>query len=200
MRVAGFVLVGGQSSRMGRDKARLPVGSHLLVENVARKVAKVAENVSLVGDPARYADLPFACIRDLHPGLGPISGIEAALHASQAELNIIVACDMPGMEAKWLADLVAAAEACSNAAVVARDAGGVLHPLCAVYRRACIAAVRDAVAAGRLKLTDLLREIECATVDLPVAVTNVNTPEEWQRWLALERGCRPPEAQTTGAG
>ena len=79
MQAAGFVLVGGQSSRMGRDKARLRIGSGLLVEDVAGKLASCTASVTLVGPPERYADLPFECLPDLRPGLGPLAGIEAAL-------------------------------------------------------------------------------------------------------------------------
>ncbi|HEY7303133.1 MAG TPA: molybdenum cofactor guanylyltransferase [Bryobacteraceae bacterium] len=185
MRAAGYVLVGGQSSRMGRDKARLPLGSHLLVEDVAGKVAKVAGNVALIGDPALYADLPFECIRDLHPGLGPLAGIETALAAAKADLNLIVACDMPGLASEWLDQLLVAAGRSTNLCVAVKDVTGVLHPLCAVYRRECLPVVRKAVAAHRLKLLDLLSALDAEIVRIAAPLHNVNTPEEWRVWTTL---------------
>lgn len=182
MRAAGFVLVGGHSSRMGRDKARLLLDSHFLVEDVAEKVTKVAGNVSLLGDPVRYADLPFECIPDLHPGLGPLAGIEAALAAAKADLNLIVACDMPGLICEWLDQLLAVAEQSSELCFAAQDSSGRVHPLCAVYRRDCLVVVEEAIAARRLRLLDLLNTLNATTVKLPAPLHNVNTPDDWQHW------------------
>ena len=185
MRATGFVLVGGRSSRMGRDKARLPVRSHLLVEDVAAKVAKIAGNVTLVGDPLKYADLPFECIPDLHPGFGPLSGIEAALAAAKAEWNLITACDLPGLGAQWLGRLLAAAQRSPRLCVAAEDADGIVHPLCAVYRTACLPFVEGALSARRLRLLDLLDSLDALIVKIPATLHNVNTPEDWRHWRAV---------------
>jgi molybdopterin-guanine dinucleotide biosynthesis protein A len=171
---------------MGRDKARLFAGSHLLVEDVAEKVAKVAGNVALVGDPARYSDIPFECIPDLHTGLGPLAGVEAALASARADLNLIVACDMPGLECEWLEQLLTAAEQLSGLCFAAQDIEGTLHPLCAVYRHSCLRFVEQALAAGRLRLLDLLNTLHATAVKMPVLLRNVNTPQDWQRWEAGE--------------
>ena len=66
---AGFVLVGGASSRMGSDKASLPFRGGALVEHVAAAVAEAAGNVTLVGPPERYRDLGLRIIPDRYPGL-----------------------------------------------------------------------------------------------------------------------------------
>ena len=85
MLVAGFVLVGGRSLRMGRDKARLPINSHLLVEDVAAKVGFVSQSVALVGELQHYRDVPFDFVNDLRPSLGPLAGIEAALASGRVD-------------------------------------------------------------------------------------------------------------------
>lgn len=185
MRAAGFVLVGGLSSRMGRDKARLPLDSHLLVEDVAGKVAKIAGNVTLIGDPTKYSDLDLKCVPDLHPGMGPLAGIEAALATSKAELNLIVACDLPGLASEWLEELLLAAEQCSSLCCVAEDASGILHPLCAVYRRACLPLIQKSLAVGRLKVLDLVDALNGLAVKIPAPLHNVNTPEDWRLWRAV---------------
>lgn len=179
MRRAGFVLAGGQSSRMGRDKARLVWNSHLLIEDVAEKVRNVAGNVAVVGSPERYSDLKLDCLPDLHPGLGPLAGLEAALASGRGELNLILACDMPDTEPAWLENLLEAAERTSVLCVVTRDDTGTVHPLCAVYRSACLNAVRTAIETRRLKLTEFIRELKPHFLDTVGRVHNVNTPEEW---------------------
>ncbi|MBV9265741.1 MAG: molybdenum cofactor guanylyltransferase, partial [Acidobacteriaceae bacterium] len=137
MHAAGFVLAGGQSRRMGRDKAMLPWGSGVLLEDVAKRVAVAAGNVAVVGDPAAYGHLGIECLADLHPGLGPLSGIEAALASNRGTCNLIVACDMPGLPVEHLRALLRAAREGVSRCVVTIDGAEKIHPLCAVYFDNC---------------------------------------------------------------
>jgi molybdopterin-guanine dinucleotide biosynthesis protein A len=193
MRAAGYVLVGGRSSRMGLNKARLPVDSHLvLVESVANKVANIAGNVALIGDPAAYIDLAFECIPDLRRGLGPLAGIEAALALERGQLNVIVACDMPGLKSEWLARLLAAADASDRLCFAAEDLSGRVHPLCAVYRAGCLPVVRRALDSGHLRLLEVIDILQSEIVKLDDIIDNVNTPDEWNSWLARQAATISP--------
>jgi molybdopterin-guanine dinucleotide biosynthesis protein A len=182
MRRAGFVLVGGQSARMGQDKALLPWNSHALVEEVAARVRDVAGNVALVGAPERYAKLGFECLPDLREGMGPLAGIEAALASGRAEVNLITACDLPGIESEWLWALMRAATESGALCTVLRDSEGFLHPLCGVYRGGCLPIVRRLLDRNRLKVLEAIRELGASTVDIDAPLANVNTREEWAAW------------------
>src|SRR5215470_9391742 len=108
---AGFVLVGGKSSRMGRDKALLELGSDTLAELVAAQVERAAGTVILVGNPDRYRHLPFTAIADGESEMGPLAGVVAALNYTMEDWNLIVACDMPAVSAELLTSLFEQAEA-----------------------------------------------------------------------------------------
>ena len=182
MQAAGFVLVGGQSSRMGRDKALLPWQSRPLVVHVASAVQEAAGNVTLVGEPQRYGFLEYDQLPDNHAGLGPLSGIEAALLFGRSELNLIVACDMPAVESGFLRGLIQFAAVSPAACVVSEDLKGRVHPLCAVYKTVCLPSVTRALAQRQLRLFDLVTELGAATLRVDYEIANVNTPEEWERW------------------
>src|SRR5271165_4394157 len=128
---AGWILAGGRSSRMGVDKALLEIDGQPLVSRVAREAAKVCAPVSLVGDPAVYGHLGFPVIPDRFPGRGPLAGIEAALGATEADWNLLLACDMPALETAVLESLFAAGGDCA----LPRYPDGTVEPLCAVYHR-----------------------------------------------------------------
>src|ERR1700737_2946897 len=99
MRRSGFVLAGGASSRMGRDKALLAYRETTLVEYVARVVREAVGSVTLIGDPDRYRELGHKVYRDKVSGCGPLGGTHTALSVSATDWNLVVACDMPGISA-----------------------------------------------------------------------------------------------------
>ncbi len=186
MHAAGFVLAGGLSTRMGQDKALLPAGSLTFVADVAAKVARAAGSVALVGKPERYSSLGLDCIADLRPDLGPLGGVEAALGSGRGDLNLIVACDMPGLEAGMLRDLLRQAESVTAPCIVTRDRSGAIHPLCAVYRSVCLPVIQQALDARRLRLMDIIDELRAELFNVDGLIWNVNTPQEWSAWRERE--------------
>jgi len=178
---AGWVLVGGRSSRMGQDKALIEVEGRPLALRVADSLFLSCNTVSIVGDPARYATLGLPVIPDNFPGQGPLAGIEAALRATSADWNLIAACDMPSLDSTVFASLFSTGCDCA----VPRYADGSVEPLCSVYHRRCHRAVVAALESGIRRVTDALRhlESECFSVGY-VTITdnapfrNLNTPEE----------------------
>jgi molybdenum cofactor guanylyltransferase len=177
---AGFVLTGGRSSRMGRDKALLQIEGLALVERTAQRVRAAAGSVTLIGAPERYGHLGLAVAADLVEGCGPIGGLYTALKTTRAEWNLLVACDMPGLTAEFLRELVDAARQCGSTCLVPQTDSG-LHPLCAVYHRRAEGAVASAIEHKRLKMHDLLKVLEAESFLVADAaqLENVNTPVEW---------------------
>src|ERR1700741_1983815 len=94
-RVGGFILAGGESSRMGRDKALLELSGEALIVRTARLVGSASERGTQVGDSVRLEGFELDVIEDEFPGAGPLGGIATALRSSEVEWNLIVACDLP---------------------------------------------------------------------------------------------------------
>ena len=185
MNRAGFILVGGKSSRMGRDKALLPYRGTVLVSWIAREVETVTGTVTLVGAPDRYASLGRHVIADSRAGCGPLAGIEAALRYSSADWNVIVACDMPGVTAALLENLLIQAAEQDCDCLLPVGATDFPEPLCAVWHVRCLAAIRSALNSNVRKITDALgslRVVHAPSTGLGWAV-NVNTPADWQLHL-----------------
>jgi molybdopterin-guanine dinucleotide biosynthesis protein A len=187
---AGFVLVGGNSARMGRDKALLPFGGATLAEHVATQVEAAAGSVTLVGDPERYRAMRYPLIADVHPGCGPLGGIEAALAASNARWNLVVACDMPGLTAQFLRSLLERAESCGGQCLAPVSPAGRVEPLCAVWNRGCLAAIGGALCGKVRKMTEALLAVRAVYWPVPEAAwfENLNTPEDWAGHGALSPG------------
>lgn len=176
---AGFVLAGGRSTRMGRDKALLPIGGSTLIEHVAALVREAAGNVTVIGPPERYAHLGLPILADAIESKGPLTGLYTALSTSPADWNLLVACDMPGLTAEFLQSLLAAAEHAGKACLVPVTSQG-LEPLCAVYHRRVAPFAARALHANLLKMQDFIRSLDLAEwpVTDPAILKNVNTPAD----------------------
>jgi molybdenum cofactor guanylyltransferase len=181
----GCVLVGGRSSRMGRDKAFVEFGGQTLLERALAVVGGVCDQVMIAGDPAVFAKYGSA-VADVFPGCGPLAGIHAALLASPAELSLMLAVDMPFVSGELLGFLFAVAEN-SDAVVTVPRTGKGLQPLCAVYRRAFSVAAEPALRAGKYKIdaafsgvsVRVIEENELAAAGFSEQTFfNVNTPQD----------------------
>jgi len=156
--ISGFILAGGESSRMGRDKAFLELGGVPLVIRTARLVESVAGPPTVIGNADAFRPLGLRAIDDEWPGAGPLGGIATALRASSAPWSLVVACDLPHLTKAWLDFLAARALASDAAAVLPMNTRGA-EPLCAMYHQRCEPAIREALEHGTRKVTDGLRSL-----------------------------------------
>src|SRR5271165_5171522 len=103
-RVAAFILAGGASSRMGRDKGLLELAGVPLVLRTAQLLEPLVAEVTVVGAGERYSALGLTTIDDQNGGegerAGPLAGIVTALRATRAPWNLILACDLPYLSAE----------------------------------------------------------------------------------------------------
>jgi molybdopterin-guanine dinucleotide biosynthesis protein A len=179
-KVEGFLLAGGRSSRMGRDKALLPYASTTLAGHIATQLRDAAGNVTILAPPERYAHLGFPVLADAIPDCGPLGGLYTALRSTTADWNLIVACDLPHITAAFLRELLAAASA-EHDCIVA-EADGRLQPLCAVYHRRLLPAAEAALHRKLFKMHDFIEGLQTLRYPAPDAslLRNVNTPDEWE--------------------
>lgn len=168
-RVAGFILAGGESSRMGRDKALLELNGVPLVVRTARLVESVATPASVVSNVDAYRGLGLRLIGDDWPGAGPLGGIATALRVSPAAWNLVVACDLPYLHKTWLDYLVERAFASAADAVVPMNARGP-EPLSAIYHKRSEPAIRAALEQGTRRLKDALKILRLEMIE----------PAEWK--------------------
>jgi molybdopterin-guanine dinucleotide biosynthesis protein A len=181
---AAFILAGGRSRRMGQDKALLELDGEPLAARAARTAAEAAGRAYIVGPAAAYGHLGYPCLEERFPGLGPLSGLDAALRSGLATWCLLLACDMPGLDAPSLRGLLQAAEQSGCDAAVTVSAGGRAEPLCAVYHARLAGLVEQHLLEGRLALHELLSRIRWVPLPAPHPdfAANINTPEEWAQW------------------
>ncbi len=192
-RVAVYISAGGASSRFGRDKARaaLPDGQ-TLIEHVAAALAPIAETITVVADRAdKFADLGLRTIADQRPGLGPLSGLHAALtdNAHNAWF-FYIACDFVGFNHRWIEALLSAAEAAPDACAVAFRSPTHWEPVFALYNRRIVTQVIDAFDQEQRALWRLLDQVEAIALPLPEGwqrAKSINTPQDLDTYVQTSR-------------
>ena len=180
MQASGFVLAGGASRRMGRDKALLPYLGEPLACILARTVSQVADSVHIIGDPRLYASLGYPVTPDAVASCGPAGGIYTALLQNLAQWNIVVACDMPRVDAALLQNLVQYARRGDGDCIVPLGPHRQPEPLCAIYHVRCLPVLEHAISQKRLRMRDLVAEMHPVLVNgtEPACLVNVNTPAD----------------------
>jgi molybdopterin-guanine dinucleotide biosynthesis protein A len=185
--ISGVMLAGGKSSRMGQNKALMSLGGRRLIDRVASVLREVFRELLLVtNSPEVYADLSVPMVSDVFPDKGSLGGIYSAIYHASTPYCLIVACDMPFLNAAVMRYLV---EHMADYDVVVPEIHGELQPLHAVYSKACLEPIAHCLEANRLKVVGFFPEVRVRTVTASelqsldpelLAFQNLNTPEEFQ--------------------
>ena len=170
---------------MGVNKAFLNFGGQTLLERALATLRAACGEVAIIGDPKTFS-AHGTVVSDVFAGCGPLAGIHAALLHSSAQLNMILAVDMPFVSNELLHFLLEVADAADATVTVPRTTRG-LQPLCGVYRRDFAPAAERALAAGKYKIDATFANVSLRVIEEPELAAagftekcffNVNTPEE----------------------
>jgi molybdenum cofactor guanylyltransferase len=183
-----FILAGGKSSRMGRDKAFLQLRDETLLAHALKLSAAITKEVKIVGDATKFSAFGRV-VEDVYPNRGPLGGIHAALSTSSTDLNLMLAVDLPFVGADFLQYLLARARESTAIVTLPRAAGG-LQPLCAVYRRPFAEIAEEALRNGRNKIDSLFAKAGTCVIEDDELVRagfssemfrNLNTPDDLEK-------------------
>lgn len=195
-----MILAGGQSSRMGSNKALLPYRGGRFIEAIHRQLLELFPQVLLVtNNPEQYEFLPCRKVADRYPGMGALAGLHAGLHHAETPHIFAVACDMPYLNSTLIRRLAALRH---EADVVIPHGENGLEPLHALYGKGCLPFMEQALEADKRRIVSffphvrvhqLLQE-QVATIDPAFdSFRNVNTPSDYFELRDNERGHQPAE-------
>jgi len=182
------VLAGGQSKRMGQDKAFLEVGNQMVIERILSRVQPLTDDLFIsTNSPNKYRRFELRLVGDVYPNKAALGGIYSAIHAARHNHVLVVACDMPFLNVDLLRYLI-------NLAPTADVVAPMIEPpqpetMHAVYSKKCLPAIESRLLANRLRIIGFFDDVtvryvnraEVARIDPNFnSFVNMNTPEEWQ--------------------
>ena len=180
----GLLLTGGRSTRMKRDKARLEYAGKPQLDRAMELIAPLVSRAFVSvraeqrDDPQRTA---YETIADLRNDLGPLGGIQAAFHAHPSNAWLVLACDLPFLDAATIRHLIERRAAARLATAYRSAANGLPEPLCAIYEPASRASLEEWIAQGLNCPRKWMTRGDVELLDLPnsYALDNVNTANEY---------------------
>lgn len=183
IRFAAVILAGGESRRMGRDKAGLVLGGKRLIDITAEKLDLFDEVFISSG---RDYDIPGCkTIEDIYKGKGPAAGILTALKAMEADALFVTACDLPFIERDTVKKICSLYDGTRDAVVL--TSGGRMEPLFSVYGRSAEKYFEDALLSGELSVKRILEKMDVLTAEAEKISSrkdeflNMNTFEDFEK-------------------
>jgi molybdopterin-guanine dinucleotide biosynthesis protein A len=171
--MTGIILIGGKSSRFGRDKVVAPVGDKILIEHVIEVINPLFDEVILIGHKRQDLN-SFTIVEDLRPGCGPLGGIYTALSTSHSPHCFVFAADMPNLNEQFISHMLSCA---NNHDVVLPVWSQGREPLHAIYHKRVLPIVKSLLDTNRFKIFNLLSQVNTLTIPEDT-VRNFGRPEE----------------------
>ena len=182
--ITGIILAGGQSKRMGTDKAFLILKGQTFMTHTIAALETVAHKVIIVANDEKYDVFGKERFGDIIPDAGPLSGLYTGLYHSNTTYNLVLGCDTPLVNEKILQLLLDHIEDAYDA--VQFESDGHTMPLLAVYNKSCQDKCLELLESGERRLQRSVTSF-FNTKTVPLAehlkpyVLNINTPEDFNK-------------------
>lgn len=178
-----MVLAGGQSRRMGRDKATLSWEQGDLLGSLLTRLLPLSDDVLVISNTVRNIPEVVRQFTDIIPGKGPLSGIHAGLIQARHDLVFVTACDVPFLVPELVPRLVQAVGMADGSVAVYK---GQIEPLFACYRKSCSGVIEQLLTAQHYRVTDFLAQINWVAVQqwdelADYCFMNVNTGKDYEK-------------------
>lgn len=183
------ILAGGQSTRMGQDKAFLKVGDRRVIERVLSRVTPLSDDLFIsTNSPQQYKQFGLRMVADVYPNKAALGGIYSAIHAARHHHVLVVACDMPFLNPELLRHLMKLAPTADVVApLVAPPQPETMH---AIYSKACLPAIKPRLLANKLRIIGFFDDVSVRYVERDeveqfdpnlYSFINMNTPADWDK-------------------
>ncbi len=181
--MSAAILAGGRSSRMGTNKALLTSDGKTFIEQIAKELLSVFNEVVIISDlKEQYEFLKLPVYEDIYKNRGPIAGIHSAMHHTKHENLFIASCDIPCINKDLIWYLL---EARQEEAVTIFSVENVPQPLVGIYHSKILPIIEEKLQSYQLSVLKLISEVRSSVIpfpwsgEYPHGLVNVNTPEEY---------------------
>ena len=181
MNYGAVILAGGQSRRMGLDKAGLRLNGVRFVDKLVFELSGFQELLVSVDHEENHPDMEYPMVSDIFFNCGPMGGLYAALMGCASDALVTVPCDVP-LFSKAMADELCSCLDPDTDAVITIAGDGRVHPLCGVYRKSCLPVLEQSLREQNCRMQDCLKKLKVKEYQAGKdswRLKNINTPEDF---------------------
>ena len=187
--ITGVILAGGQSRRMGFNKAQAEMHGESMLIRMIDKLKEITQTIVVSSGNVSYPNIPYPQIPDEFPQCGPLGGIYSVLKASSTSLNLVVSCDIPLVSISLLKYIVDNATNSDSLITVPVDHEDQLQMMCAVYRKEILPFLEQQIVSHAFKMKNLLDLVSVNYINISKehslydehAFMNVNRPSTLEK-------------------
>ncbi len=187
--ITGVILAGGQSRRMGFNKAEADMHGASMLNRMIDKMQQLTHTLIVSVGATPYPNIKLPQIPDEFPQCGPMGGIYSVLKTYNSSLNLVVSCDIPLVSVSLLKYIVSEARNNNAQITVPVDQTGELQMMCAVFRKEVIPILKQQIDSGAVKMKGLLELVSVEYIKInenhPLydehAFINVNNPSSLEQ-------------------
>jgi molybdenum cofactor guanylyltransferase len=158
MNFTSIILAGGQSLRMGTDKALISYHGRPLIMYSIGLALSFSDNILICSNQEELLNLGFPVVKDVFPVMAPLAGIHAGLKSSKTDWNLVLTCDMPNIPKQLVEYLQEDLDEKVELVLPAHDR--YFEPLCGFYHRKLIPVIEKNILENRLSPLDLLEQVQ----------------------------------------
>ncbi len=180
-----FILAGGQSKRMGRDKSLLAINGKPLIQHITEQLKPLFHQIAISSNkPEKYSFLNLPVIADKIPDQGPLMAILSCLEQSNTQFNFFIACDIPEIDTSFIKKLL---DRCPPADItIPTTTDNEPEPLFGVYRKSLIPAIENTLSEGKRAVREVFDR--CRVSDIPLKpdkpIKNLNTLQDFDDYIS----------------
>lgn len=179
--ITGIILTGGKSSRMGKDKALLPIENTTFVSKIIHTIRPFTNQIFVVSNHQIHDQFNVERIEDCIADFGPVAAIYSGLKASKTQYNLIISCDSPLIDANVIDLLIQD----PKSDLVMFQVQNRLNPINALYHQNCLPYFENAISKQQAKLMTVIEQINHTIIDAPVTIhqqlSNFNCPDDLKK-------------------
>lgn len=164
--ITGVVLAGGQSSRMGFNKAEAEMHGESMLIRMIDKLKEITPRIVVSSGTASYPNIHCPQIPDTYPQCGPLGGIYSVLKASETPLALVISCDIPLVSIALLEYIVSKAKESNALITLPIDHDGQLQMMCAVYHKDVLQILQQQIDSSQFKMKKILDLVSVEYVEI----------------------------------
>ena len=187
-KMSGILLAGGESSRMGEDKAFMIYGGKELYRYPLEILEYFCDEIIISSDNKTFNNTAYKKYPDKKPGLGPLGGLFTCLNKIQNNYAIVLSCDTPGIDIECINELVQLTD--KQSIIVGFNADEKPEALVGIYNKNCILSIGSLINSGNYRMSELLKiedtyyhKFSYPETKLRRIFFNINTKEDYKKLM-----------------